>query len=118
MKKTRGFTLVELLAVMVILAVIAVIVFPTIEDYVTGSKDNAYQNQIHNIEAAAKNWAADHPEKIPDEGGKYTVTLSELQSGNYIESVTNPKTDTPFSGTTSIEISNQSGSYIYKVTLR
>lgn len=113
--QNKGFTLVELLTVMALLSIIALIVYPTVEDYVSGSKDKAYNTQIDNIEAAAKNWAADNTTKLPNEGVTYTLTLGTLVSGSYIDDVQNPKTKTNFPTTLQIKITNDNGAFIYKV---
>lgn len=113
--KNKGFTLVELLTVMALLSIIALIVYPTVEDYVSGSKEKAYSAQIDNIEAAAKNWAADNTTKLPNEGATYTVTLGTLVSGNYIDDVKNPKTKANFPTSMQIKISNVDGAFTYKV---
>lgn len=113
--KNKGFTLVELLTVMALLSIIAFIVYPTVEDYVSGARNKAYNTQIDNIEAAAKNWAADNISKLPDEGETYTITLGTLISGNYIDEVENPNTKSNFPTSTKIKISNIDGAFIYEV---
>lgn len=112
----RGFTLVELLAVIVILGGISLIVIPSIQRSLNHSNEQAYEVQVSSIEEATKNWAADHIDRLPDHGKTTTVTLGELIDGNYIEeNIQNPKTKTPFDPATKIIIKNTNESYTYKL---
>lgn len=82
MKKlnSRGLTLVELMAVISILAVIALIVTPNILGSIRKSRQGLYDTQLDNIISAAKNWAADEIERkhclicVPDAGSTVTET--------------------------------------------
>ena len=55
MNSKKGFTLVELLGVLVVLGLISVIIVPKVIDSITTSKEAAYQTQVETIENAAKN---------------------------------------------------------------
>lgn len=56
MKKSQGFTLIELIAVITMLAVIALITIPAVNGAITKSKNRAYQTQKNAILEAAKEW--------------------------------------------------------------
>lgn len=93
----KGLTLVELVAVLTILAIIALIVTPNIMVSVQEYKDQAYETEIQAIEGAAKNWTADHISEItvPETNG-YTVSIylpiNELVDDGYFEEdVKDPK---------------------------
>lgn len=62
----KGFTLVELIAVVVILALISLIVFPAVNSMIKNSKEKAYNVQIDEIINAAKNYLSDLPVCIPE----------------------------------------------------
>lgn len=86
----KGLTLIELIAVLTILAIIALIVTPNILVSVQEYKDQAYETDIEAIAGAAKNWAADHIEEIPaPENGSYKTALylpiSELVTNGYFD---------------------------------
>ena len=86
MKKRNAFTLVELLAVIVILAIILIIAVPGVLSIINKTKDSAYDRQIDMIKEAAKNyvtantitWSGDNPKST-------LVTLDMLQSGGYLD---------------------------------
>lgn len=112
----KGFTLVELLAVIIILGAISLVVIPSVQRSLNHSNEQAYEVQVSNIEAAAKNWGADHIDSLPDHGKTTTITLEDLIRGNYVEKdIENPKTKKPFSKDTKIIIKNLNENYTYKL---
>lgn len=114
--KQKGFTLVELLAVIIILGAISLVVVPSIQRSLNKSNDQAYTAQVSNIESSAKNWAADHLDLLPNNGGSTTVTIGELIDGNYLEKdIQNPKTKEAFPRDTRVIIKNTNESYTYKL---
>lgn len=93
--KEQGFTLVELLAVIVILSLIALISVPAITGIIKSSKETLSDAQKSNIELAAKNWASDieNISKLPTDGNSICVTLTTLQNEGYADlEIKDPKT--------------------------
>ena len=60
MKKNKGFTLVELLAVIVILGILAVVAIPNVNSLMNKSKNNMFCKKVESIESAAKYYAQDN----------------------------------------------------------
>jgi len=91
----RGLTLVELVAVLVILSIIAVIVTPTINGNIRDYKEQMYTNQLEAIKDSAVNFSADNASEdyFPKTDKQaLKITLSELQQDGYIdENIKNPK---------------------------
>lgn len=84
----KGLTLVELIATLVILSVIALIVAPNIYVSVRDYKEQLHITQMNNIKDSAKNWAADHINdgNFPiNNDFSLKVTVQELQEGGYID---------------------------------
>ena len=77
LKNKRGVTLVELLAVIIILGIIAAIAVPTIGNLIENQKRNAAEAQWTNILDAAALYKAAEPTET-------TVTLATLISEDYI----------------------------------
>ena len=84
MKKSNGFTLVEILMVIVILAVILLIAAPSIISVLGTSKLKLYDEQLKKIEEAASQYIL-MPNSKPFINGTVTITLSELINENYFE---------------------------------
>ncbi len=117
--KNKGFTLMEILAVIVVLALVSAIVIPSIDRYIKGSADSAYEVQIKLMVSAVKNWEVDYPENLPRINGQsYIVSLEELKNGGYIKrELINPKTKQRFSNDTFITITLENNRHVYKVTV-
>ena len=116
--KNNGFTLAELLGVMVILSLISVITIPAVTDSLNTYKSKLCVTQLDEIVSAAKTWGADNILKLPTkEGETYQVTLKTLSEYGYIDSkVTNPITKDEFNPEKTIITITRSGKR-YKYTI-
>lgn len=86
----KGLTLVELIATLIVLSVVALIVTPNIYDNIRDYKNKVYSDQLDNIKQAGKNWTADHIEDV-EEDMVLMIPLKELQDNGYIsEKIVNP----------------------------
>jgi len=86
--KNKGFTLVELIATLIILSIIALIVTPNILVSISDYKNQVYDNNIQAIKGAAISWAADNVGDIhfpSDENISLLVTIEELIKEGHID---------------------------------
>lgn len=107
----KGFTLVELLAVLVIISILALITVVSVGSILSSSKDNLESSQKTNIENAARvYYLKEGTDDIT------CVDLETLISKGYIESseVINPKTREAMTGSVLINYSNNQYSYEYQ----
>ena len=82
----QGFTLVELLAVIVVLAIVLIIAVPGVLSIINKTKNSAYDRQIDMIKDAAKNYVTANTIAWAGENPKSTVvTLDMLQSSGYLD---------------------------------
>ena len=72
-KMQRGFTLIELIAVMVILAILAAVVIPRI----TSVQEGAYESNVGNMYGAIRNYISNQALKNAISGGKGMETYDE-----------------------------------------
>lgn len=88
----KGFTLAELLAVIVILGLIAVIIIPVVTNTLSDYKVRLCNTQVKNIIEAARTWGSDNLLALPDsEDAPVTIYLEDLQKGGYInKDIKNP----------------------------
>ena len=103
----KGFTLVELLGVIVILMVIFSITLPAIINVTDSSKDTVYQKKINDILTSAYNWSLENAEFLPERDNVKYITVGELKKKSLLDSdIKDPKTGEYFSDDLVIEIKN------------
>ena len=115
--KKKGFTLVELLAVIFILSLILVIAVPSVNRYIKQSKEKAYNTQISTIIEAAQAYASANSGLLPrKEEFVVKITLGQLKSSGLIkEEVKNPNDDKYFDDALTIEIKKKGETYNYDI---
>lgn len=114
----KGFTLAELLGVLVVLALIAMITFPVVTNSLSSSKIKLCDAQLKQIENAARAYGADHLEILPaNSGDTYNVTLATLSSEGYIDSkIENPVTGKKFNANSVyVTITRENKKYTYEI---
>ena len=82
-EKAKGFTLIELIAVIAILGLIALIVYPAITSVIRNSRESAYNDQVNVIVKAAKEWSIDNANTLPDDGTIYREIWRQKEEGTY-----------------------------------
>lgn len=89
----KGFTLVELIGVITLLAIIALITVPIINSSIKKSNEKIYNEQISSIINGAKKWVVVNG---PKNDTSFTITLEELVDSQIIENdkVIDPRDDT------------------------
>jgi len=116
--KINGFTLAELLGVIVILALISMIAVPAVTDSLQNYRNSLCDTQLREIEAAARTWGADNLYNLPDEDNEtYTVSLRTLSDYGYIAAeIENPVAKDKFDlDTTQVIITKIGKKYTYKI---
>ena len=93
----KGFSLFELLAVIVIIGVIATIAAPSISKYISGSELTTFVAYENSMEDAAKNAVLDCVGRsatkceLPEKGEINKIELSYLIEEGFIDEITPPK---------------------------
>ncbi len=115
MRKVNGFTLLEILAVVIILGIIAIVTTIYINDIMNNSRDSLNESQKELILDSAKKWGNFHDEALPMEG-TCTLPVSQLADDGYIDSddIIDPTTNKEIP--VCIEITYNDGKYSYKYT--
>ena len=93
--KKNGFTFIEILGVITVLALISVIILIVIDKNLKNSKEVLSSVQIENIKSAASMWRTDNIKLVPD-SGYYIMTLGELIDSGYIDDVIDPKSNASY----------------------
>ena len=123
--KKEGFTLIELLAVLIVLAAISAILIPMVSDMLEESEQKAYDQQIKEIEKAAKNWVLDNEKLLIEVDENVNISykncfvyLSDLKNLGYFENDTtiNPVNDENIEDTViELEYDYNIKQYLYSV---
>lgn len=113
----KGFTLAELIGVIVVLALISLVTIPAVSKTLKQNKESLCESQLNNILSAAKAWGADHVFELPSDSGETkTITLGDLINGGYIEGdIENPVTKDIFAEGSEITITKNNKKYEYKL---
>ncbi|WP_453994665.1 pilus assembly FimT family protein [Bacillus nitroreducens] len=131
LKNQKGLTLVELLAVVVILGIIAAIAVPSIGKLIDNSRADAHVANAQQMINSAKLAIAGNDNIKPDSGKEKYVTLQYLEEEGLIDIEKDPDggtytagkggtdgiTDTPPTEGSYVEIANTSGNLNYSVKL-
>ena len=84
-KRIKGFTLVELLAVIVILSLLLLVTVTTVSSQFKNSKDELYDTQLNNIKLAAEMWGSDNKVKLNSISDCVSLTLGYLKGEGYVD---------------------------------
>ena len=86
-KRIKGFTLVELLAVIVILSLLLLVTVTTVSSQFKNSKDDLYDTQLNNIKLAAEMWGSDNKTKLNSISDCVSLTLGYLKEEGYVREI-------------------------------
>lgn len=95
----KGFTLVELLAVVAILAAIALVVTPTVINQLKKSREKAYVEQTHILEETAERWSVKNANRL-EENSKYYLDIDTLVNEGYLDNkdIIDPRDESRMNG--------------------
>lgn len=114
--KKNGFTLTEVLGVLIVLALLLLLITPSITKAIKNNKQKLYNIQIENIKKAAKDYAIKNMDVLPEKGSTTIITLGEIKKAGLIElEIRNPITKELFSDDLKIEIFNHNNQYYYEI---
>ncbi|MDD2378219.1 MAG: prepilin-type N-terminal cleavage/methylation domain-containing protein [Bacilli bacterium] len=101
----KGFTLIEVIAIIVILGIIGIIIVPTLTDTLASSRQKVRENQIETLEKAADKWVLYNENILNANNGYYELQLYELVESGLIKSedIIDPTTNENLEGYIIIE---------------
>lgn len=115
--KKNGFTLVELMAVLIILSVLGMIIIPIVENSINSGKNELYVAQLDSIKASLKKYAVSNiNSKIKNVGDNIFLSLYQLKIENYLAlDIKDPRTETLLPNDMLLRIHKESKNYTYEV---
>lgn len=118
MNNKRGFTLVELLAVLVVLSVLAVIATPIVQTTLKNNKQQTYIVFVEQLENIAKDYLYKHSDEIPNDNETKVISLEELKKEGLLQiDVKNPNTGNIVSNQSYINVTGKGNNYEYDVNI-
>lgn len=113
----KGFTLAELIGVLVVLALIGTIAIPSVTKIIKENKNDVCIIQFNNIIEEAKNWGSNNIDKLPSNNGEFvTVSFNDLVKLGYAEdNLIDPITKEKFSNNWYVKIEKFSNKLQYKI---
>ena len=88
--KKNGFTLVELLGVIVVLAIVSGLVVVSITGVIGTSKNSVYLSYEKSFKSSVENYFIDNNNLIPNAGSSKKIYLKDMISNGYIEEIKDP----------------------------
>jgi prepilin-type N-terminal cleavage/methylation domain-containing protein len=116
-KKTRAFTLIELMAVVIILGIITTLTVVSVNFSVKSSREKLYLEQIKRLEAGVSDWANNNSSLLPtDSEGIVFFSISRLKDEGIADSeiIIDPRNDRELDGCMTIKYDINNKQYEYK----
>ena len=113
----KGFTLAELLGVIVILGLICLVAFPPIMDSIKKSKNNISEATLNIIYSATDIYVNNHPRVFKlIENNKYCLKIQNLiDEGNLSKDLTDPDTNKKIDPERYIKVVVKNNKYYYSM---
>ncbi len=111
----KGFTLMEIMTVIIILAVIATISFPLINNLMKQSKQSLYETQIKLVEDAAKKMTLEDTSLLNKTTSSCINIESIIKSGQIdSDEIIDPRNNEPITGSVVVTFDSDYNQYDYK----
>lgn len=116
MKNNKGFTLVEVLAVVAILITIIAIITPKIFKQFKTAENITEQEQINSLINIAKLYTNQNTNKLPEQNKISIITLQELKQSGLMQTnqILNPKTKQELTGCITVKYEDNKYKYEYE----
>lgn len=117
-KNNKGFSLVELIVVVLIMGILAVALAPQVMKWVGKAQESGKRNNAESVKSALQTAAADFIGQGGKFTGDFTITGAEWKAGKTsIAGITDAKTAAPASGSSFAELIDEVAGGDYKTDI-
>lgn len=111
----KGFTLVELLAVIVILGLLVAIINPVVKNLLNDSKESLSDQQKKLVVEATKKYMVENSELLPEGSDRSIIYMSDLISKGVIDNdkIIDPKSKEELNGCVVVSYNDSFNQYEY-----
>lgn len=115
----KAFTLIELVAVIIVIGIIGLITFPIVNSTIKNSREKSYNAQVEMIIESSKKWAVKNADILPDENETLKVNISQLIKEGFIKNTSdgflkNPIDNSTMNGCVAIRYTDDYNQYTYE----
>ncbi len=90
MKNKKGFTLMELLAVIIILGVLMTLGVVSVQKYLDQARNASYDDFERTLKASTTNYLIEHTGEIPTIGSTFRINATDLINNGYLKTLKDP----------------------------
>lgn len=123
-KNNKGFTMVEMLAVVTIMGILTMVAVPRIYKYVTKTRQQSMETMFKSVYEASENYIMKENVTLTTTGStnKTTITVDQLVNGQYLDPLIDPNGGGSNKCNGKVEVTRKNTAsnifdYSYKVTL-
>ncbi len=94
--KNKGFTLIEIIATIIILGILMIITIPSVSKFLSDTRSSAYKSHEKSMEEAAKSYTIECIKNneqgcyLPRDGEEVTLLLGELEDKEFLDKLQDP----------------------------
>ena len=113
---SKGFTLLEMIGVILIICILLVMTIPAINTIIDNYQENAYQKQVTLLEKEASKWAIANTDYLPENSDDIIfVNLDMLIDGGYLSNsqIIDPRNNKELKGCITIKKDDSTNQYLY-----
>ena len=78
--RKQGFTLIEVLSILIIMGIIILITVPLVYSIINSSREGLYARQVEQLLQAGENWGGKNSDQLPEEVGQRVFLMPKKLS--------------------------------------